>query len=445
MYDAITDFIVSWMGLQSFVYIFFLGYLTLLIYFYGSEKWEKFSDFDKIGFSFLIGLAIWILLIRPLSSYLLFVRNTFFSFNSESYIFAPSLTQQWSSFFILSLAIIGFIGLLRLTNYNKPLYEINEAFELTIRGLFVLWFGVILSLLFFVIALRLADYYRIYLSYLLKILLLNLIFPFAFIFLFLVLNGKLYEYREKLSFGQIKHNKKLRKYIIMAVFVIIIVSPVFGLFLFKPTIQDYGETIHSITNDSRLTIGYIVGYGNTSVPEELICKKYITKEYTLNTKWLSWVPIKPGFTLNSAKRWINGSTSKEYAIINKTYFIVNESRNQEINVTANGFKVIKLSRDKDYDFKIEDRRLGNQTEINFTIINKKPHTLNLGNIMLYLTTDYNLTSYTKTVGIDRVEGVDPKHIRIEADLASNQSGKVTLFLEEIEMNTTDNSNNQNNH
>lgn len=108
----------------------------------------------------------------------------FFSFTNESYIFTASSTQQWTSFIILSVAIVGFIAGLRIINDNKPLYEINEAFELTIRGLFVLWFGVTLSLLFFVIALRLADYYKIYSSYLLKILLLNLIFPFAFIFLF---------------------------------------------------------------------------------------------------------------------------------------------------------------------------------------------------------------------------------------------------------------------
>jgi len=443
MYDAITDFFVSWMGLQSFVYIFFLGYLTLLIYFYGSEKWEKFSDFDKIGFSFLIGLAIWILLIRPLSSYLLFVRNTFFSFTSESYIFAPSLTQQWSSFFILSLAIIGFIGWLRLTNGNKPLYEINEAFKLTIKGLFVLWFGVILSLLFFVIALHLADY-EIYSSHLFKTLLPhNIFFLSLFIFIILVLNGKLYEYREKLSFGQIKHNKKLRKYIIMAVFVIIIVSPVFGLFLFKPTIQDYGETIHSITNDSRLTIGYKINYGAFSVPEELICREYITKEYTINTKMLSWVRVdEPDFIVTDAKRWINKSTSKNYATY-ETYFIVNESRYQEVNVTVNGYRNITLIKDEDYIFEVESRIQGNITEINFTIINKMPRTLYLSDIRLY-TPEYNLTSYTKTVGIDRVEGVDPKHIRIEADLASEQSGKVILVLEKIEMNTTA-KNNQNNH
>jgi len=271
-------------GLQSFVYIFFLGYLTLLIYFYGGEKWEKFSDFDKIGFLFLIGLAIWILLIRPLSLYLLFVWNTFFSFTNESYIATPPSTQQWTSFFILSLAIIGFIGWLRITNDNKPLSEIKEALELTVKVLFELWSKVIiLSLLFFVIALHLADY-EICLSHLLKLILpLNLIFPFAFIFLFLVLNGKLDEYPEKLSFSHIKHNKKLHWYIIMAVLVIIIVSPVSGLFFFKPTIQDHGETIHSITNDFRFTIAYRIDSGYFDVPKELIGREYITKEYTINT------------------------------------------------------------------------------------------------------------------------------------------------------------------
>ena len=432
MYDAITEFFLRYIGIP----LFLLGYFILLIYFYGGEKWEKFSDFDKIGFSFLIGLAIFYLLIAPLFSYLIFVWNTLFSFTNESYIFTASSTQQWTSFIILSVAIVGFIAGLRIINDNKPLYEINEAFELTIRGLFVLWFGVIVSLLFFVIALHLADYYRIYSSYLLKILLLNLIFPFAFIFLFLVLNGKLYEYREKLSFGQIKHNKKLHWYIIMAVLVIIIVSPVFGLFLFKPTIQDYGETIHSITNDSRLTIGYKIDYGAFSIPEELICREYITKEYTINTKMLSWVRVdEPDFIVTDAKRWINKSTSKNYAT-NKTYFIVNESRYQEVNVTVNGYRMIKLIQDENYTFEVEGRELGNMTEIDFTVINKMPRTLHLYNIRLYTPESYNLTNYTKTEGIDRVEGVDPKHIRIEADLASNQSGKVTLFLEEIEMNTT---------
>jgi len=271
----------------------------------------------------------------------------------------------------------------------------------------------------------------------------NIFFLSLFIFIILVLNGKLYEYREKLSFGQIKHNKKLRKYIIMAVFVIIIVSPVFGLFLFKPTIQDYGETIHSITNDSRLTIGYKINYGAFSVPEELICREYITKEYTINTKMLSWVRVdEPDFIVTDAKRWINKSTSKNYATY-ETYFIVNESRYQEVNVTVNGYRNITLIKDEDYIFEVESRIQGNITEINFTIINKMPRTLYLSDIRLY-TPEYNLTSYTKTVGIDRVEGVDPKHIRIEADLASEQSGKVILVLEKIEMNTTA-KNNQNNH
>ena len=136
------------------------------------------------------------------------------------------------------------------------------------------------------------------------------------------------------------------------------------------------------------------------------------------------------------KKWINNSTSKEYTI-NETYFIVNESRWQEVNVTTNGFKIVKITRNKDYDFEVEGNRTnGNITEINFTIKNMMPHTLRLGNIRIYTNEHYNLTNYTKTVGIDRVEGVDPKHIRIAADLKSNQSSKVTLFLEEIEMNTT---------
>jgi hypothetical protein len=391
MYDAITEFIIRYIG--KYIGIpFLLGYLVFLIYFYGGKKWEKFSDFDKTWFSFLIGLIIFCLLIAPLSSYCLFVWNIF-SFTNESYIATPPSTQQWTSFFILSLAIIGFIGWLRITNDNKPLSEIKEALELTVKVLFELWSKVIiLSLLFFVIALHLADY-EICLSHLLKLILPpNLISPFAFIFLFLVLNGKLDEYLEKLSFSHIKHNKKLHWYIIMAVLVIIIVSPVSGLFFFKPTIQDHGETIHSITND------------------------------------------------------INKSTSKNYATNeNETYFIVNESRYQKVSVTVNGFRGIKLIRDVDYDFKIEGRKQGNMTEIDFTIINMMPHTLNLRKINLYTPRSYNLSDWSpKNDGIYDVVDKTPKNKLIFVHLEGNQSSNVTLFLEEIEMNTTANSNNQNN-
>ena len=169
MYDAITEFFVSRLGLPTFVYIFLLGYLILLIYFYGGEKWKDFTDFDKIGFSFLIGLKVWILLIPPFSSYLLFVWNTFFSFSKESYIATPPSMQLWHSFVILFLVIILFIGVLRIVKDNKPLYETNEALELIIKSLLVLWLAVILSLLFFVIALHCAYYYEIYSSHLLKI------------------------------------------------------------------------------------------------------------------------------------------------------------------------------------------------------------------------------------------------------------------------------------
>jgi uncharacterized membrane protein len=309
-------------------------------------------------------------------------------------------------FFILSLAIVGFIGWLRITNDNKPLYEINKTFELTIKGLFVLWVGVILSLLFFAISLHYADY-KICSSHLFKTLLTRNIIPlFLFIFIFFALYGKLYEYIKKISSGQIKHNKKLRNYIIMAVLVIIIVSPVSGLFFFKPTIQDHGETIHSITND---------------------------------TKMLSWVRVDgPDFIVTDAKKWINKSTSKNYATNeNKTYFIVNESRYQKVNVTVNGFRVIELIRDNDYDFEIEGRKLGNQTEIDFTIINMMPHTLNLGKINLHTHRPYNLTDWgPKNDGIYDVVDKTPKNKLIFVDLKGNQSSNVTLFLEEIEMNTT---------
>ena len=426
-------FLARYIG-EKIVFIVPVGVLMFLIHFYGSEKWKDFHDFEKTVFPLLIGLLTFYLLIEPVSSYCLFLWNVF-SFTNESYIATPPSTQQWTSFFILSLAIIGFIGWLRITNDNKPLSEIKEALELTVKVLFELWSKVIiLSLLFFVIALHLANY-EICLSHLLRLILpLNLIFPFAFIFLFLVLNGKLGEYLEKLSFSHIKHNKKLHWYIIMAVLVIIIVSPVSGLFFFKPTIQDHGETIHSITNDSRLTIGYKIDYGAFSIPEELICREYITKEYTISTKMLSWVRVdEPDFIVTDAKRWINKSTSKNYAI-HETYFIVNESRYQEVNVTVNGFRVIELIRDKEYDFEIEDRKLGNQTEINFTIINKMPHPLSLREIKLYTSNSYNLTDYTpKTDGIYDVVDKTPKIKLIFARLKANQSSNVTLFLEKNEM------------
>lgn len=437
MYDVIMGFLARYIG-EKIVFIVPVGVLIFLIHFYGSEKWKDFHNFEKTVFPLLIGLLTFYLLIEPVSSYLLFVWNIF-SFTNESYIFTAPSTQQRSSFFILSLAIVGFIGWLRITNDNKPLYEINKTFELTIKGLFVLWVGVILSLLFFAISLHYADY-KICSSHLFKTLLTRNIIPlFLFIFIFFALYGKLYEYIKKISSGQIKHNKKLRNYIIMAVLVIIIVSPVSGLFFFKPTIQDHGETIHSITNDPGLTIGYKIGYGAFSIPEELICRENITKEYTINTKMLSWVRVDgPDFIVTDAKKWINKSTSKNYATNeNKTYFIVNESRYQKVNVTVNGFRVIELIRDNDYDFEIEGRKLGNQTEIDFTIINMMPHTLNLGKINLHTHRPYNLTDWgPKNDGIYDVVDKTPKNKLIFVDLKGNQSSNVTLFLEEIEMNTT---------
>jgi len=152
---------------------------------------------------------------------------------------------------------------------------------------------------------------------------------------------------------------------------------------------------------------------------------------------LSWVRVdEPDFIVTDAKRWINKSASKEYAI-NETYFIVNESRYQEVNVTVNGFRVIKLIRDVDYDFKIEGRKQGNMTEIDFTIINMVPHTLNLRKINLYTPRSYNLSDWgPKNDGIYDVVDKTPKNKLIFVHLKGNQNSNVTLFLEEIEMNTT---------
>jgi hypothetical protein len=197
MYDVIMGFLARYIG-EKIVFIVPVGVLIFLIHFYGSEKWKDFHNFEKTVFPLLIGLLTFYLLIEPVSSYLLFVWNIF-SFTNESYIFTAPSTQQRSSFFILSLAIVGFIGWLRITNDNKPLYEINKTFELTIKGLFVLWVGVILSLLFFAISLHYADY-KICSSHLFKTLLTRNIIPlFLFIFIFFALYGKLYEYINILS------------------------------------------------------------------------------------------------------------------------------------------------------------------------------------------------------------------------------------------------------
>lgn len=455
MFEAIEEPLVSWFGPQLLLYFFFLGYLILIICFYGGGKWQEFSDFDKIGFSFLTGFATWFLVIQPLSLYLQFIWNTFISFSNESYISAPPSSQHWFSLIILSTWIVLFFLGLRTLNKNKPFSGFDEVIERISKILIGFWIISIFSQLFFYSALRMTIY-SMYSDYLLGMSIFNFLFLFLFI-AFLGLTDKLDVIFEKVK-GMIHsnynrrlffcHNRRLLFCLVVVLVLFIVGIPVTGLLLLNPSIQDHGEIISSIrAADSILDISYRVDDGYFLAPNEIFCEEYASKDYTINTKMLSWVrvPIEPNFTVTSAKGRINKSTSKDYEIY-ETYFIVNESRYQEINVTVEGYRNITLIKDEDYVFEAEGRKFGNQTEINITIINKMAHPLRLNKMEIYTPIPYNLTDWgPKHGGIDGVYEKTSNIKRMFVNLEGNQSSKVTLFLEEIEINSTVNSSDQNGH
>ncbi len=70
------EILIQFITPQILILILASGYIYLVICFFGEEKWKKFTDLDKIAFSFFSGFLLFYLFVVPLSWYFYIIKST---------------------------------------------------------------------------------------------------------------------------------------------------------------------------------------------------------------------------------------------------------------------------------------------------------------------------------------------------------------------------------
>ena len=401
-----------------------LGYLIFILYFYGSEKWNEFSDFDKISFSTVMSFIVLYFLVMPFSWTYIHIYN-FFIFNGESNIISPPQAQFIDTYIAYLSAIVSILFIVRMIS-NGSLYENKKVYTgiyLTVL-FFLLFFATLLC--FFIMSFYMGGYPE----YFIHIRPTSIILSCIFLALFLIVFETTHKNHDKpLSFIDSHLSRSYTKrYAIMAVMIFLIFSVATGMFLFKPSIVENGE---------QVTEMYVELLSVSDMPKHkyINAQKTVEKYYVVKTPILiPWVKIETNLTLKSATGEIEGNYNQYY--INDNYFIVNDSSKQ-VNVTAIGTTEDFYLTDE-LIYSPPDHTFQNETEmVNLTLTNNIPTTINIKEIEIRIDGNYVLTedNFVKTQhfangngGIGGYEqGESTLHLQ-NIHLLENASGTISLIL-----------------
>lgn len=409
---------------ELLTYLIPLGYLTFVLYFYGSKKWnDEFSDFDKISFSMVMSFIVFYFLVRPLSWTCIIIYNFFIS-NNESIVISPSHTQFISTYIVFSFAI--FIISLIIRRISSGSLSENKKVYIGIFktvSFFLLFFMILFC--FFWISLYVGGYFE-YIKYFNSYIFSSCVFLTTFLIILITVDKN--DVIPLSSINNYFDRNDVKRYAIMAVIVLLIFSAITGLFLFKPSIVETNEQITEMNIE-------LLPVSDMPKHKKIVVTEQIEKKYTISTPILiPWVKVKTNLTLESAEGEIDGNKGQYY--INDNYFIIDNSSKQ-VNVTVVGAtEDFYLTDELIYD--INYPRFQNETEIvNLTLTNNMPVKINIKDMEIRFNENYILTedNFVKAQhfanGNGGIRGYEQHGSTIylqNVRLLENASGTISLIL-----------------
>ena len=373
----LTDYLSSIFGKEILVSIIISGYLILLSYFYGTDKWnKKISDFDKFAFAIMIGLTIYYFFAIPMAHFFIFLSapDGYFTVDSDS-------LNRIIFFILLSILIVGVTRI----QLNEPLFSNKGAFSIFFKAFPV--FLIILSFIDFFLRLFLSGVYSDCAPHHSSQLTNNCINPMyilisiiMLLLLFSILHGRkptkcIIERLNQLC------NSKVKCTVIIIVIIVLVLSKPIGT-RFSPSIEEGEISINSYTLEP-----FYVDMTNKNFKGQA----EVEKSYNISTKLNGWIPIEVnGIVITEVVDKINNS--KKY-FSNESYFIVDEhgymdvslvvKGTQDVNLSSTEFKYIYTERGNDFEKEIEIR--------NLTLINNKPCKINIDHIDIRKNINYGMS------------------------------------------------------
>ncbi|MFY1111651.1 MAG: hypothetical protein AB3K77_08235 [Methanosarcinaceae archaeon] len=359
MDDYIMNLAFGNMNKELVLYVLSVGYLSFFTYFYGSEKWSKFTDIDKIAFSLISGFIVLNFLVIPIAYSLKLIYNFFF-FVDESHLLNPISDEKVYNLFLICTILI----LVSFRHYfKKPLYKNEEVHYFIFKIvmfyiIFLILLTIYLEIIFYFI--ENIDYTSYLTPGLLKSTIRLILFISVYIFIHEDLISLIHQYinsvksnfkfdriswlsvivsymviffrRLRSSVSRLKDSIKINFHLdrkkspsakIGFIIAIIAISLFTGYFMLKPSINRSEPEVYEVNVD-------YVAIGADYI--EMEGSKTFTEYYMVRTPLLiPLVKIKVGSAITDAYRTNNRNF--QYDInFEENYFIINNRSKENVTV-----------------------------------------------------------------------------------------------------------------
>jgi hypothetical protein len=323
MEELYLDILFDGFNTKLVSYILISGFLIFTLYYSGSPKWDKFTDFDKISFSVLTGVLLFYFVIVPIS-WLYIYYTDFFMHNYHSFTYtSEEVIEIYKN---ISLMLVTIVFIVKYVSKNS-LYENNDFHEYSVKGVYLIFFIICILFAITTISLAISDYSQYSITFFGLFILIAIVF-FFFIVIYTSThnNLKFYLLDDGLRLAENLEDKK--KSVLMTLLLLTIVSAVFGLIFFNVSISEKGETLNEIQINSL----------NFSEDSSMGGYEVLTKVYDIKMPYLiPWTRISFDHRINAAyttydnslytvKHPFTNNRNLHYIYVNKT------SRRLNLNV-----------------------------------------------------------------------------------------------------------------
>ncbi len=394
------------------------GFLIFFMYFYKSELWEDFSDFDKLSLSIVSGFIIFMGLVVPLARIVFAIHKLIYGLDFVEIESDEIISTYKQIYFdiLLGLFILAFIS-------SKPLYD-NINF---IKKIFVGYFTFIcvLSILYAELTFAmLLSQFRSYIPYISGNISMSIFFMAIFFFVYLAVHKKsnLLIFEEIKLFTMKFRLKKMHS--ILFLLILILLPYVFGTFLFSYKVTENEEHVN-LVSIKKIDLERNV----ISTARELIFRDYSIKMPIL----ISWAKVKPDLILKN--EFVNEDNLKYSILKDENAFVVNKTSNI-VNVTVSLYNDTDISYSKMVMFE-EPTFTNDSLFMNVSLNNYLLHNIEIEELSIPIPEGYTLeeNDFVKTQffanyrgGIQGYSVKDETLFLSYVRLEKNTSGTIMLKL-----------------
>lgn len=347
------------------------GFLIFFMYFYKSELWKDFSDFDKLSLSIVSGFIIFMGLVVPLARIVFAIHKLiygldFVDIESEEII---STYKQIYINILLGLFVLAFIS-------SKPLYDNINIIKKIFVGYFT--FICVLSVLYAELTFAMSlSQFRSYIPYISGNISMSIVFMAIFFFVYLAVHKKsnLLIFEEIKLFTMKFRLKKMHS--ILFLLILILLPYVFGTFLFSYKVMENEEHI-DLVSIKKIDLERSV----ISTGRELIFRDYSIKMPIL----ISWAKVKPDLIL---KNDFDNENNLKYSVLKEeNAFVVNKTSNI-VNVTVSLYNDTDVSYSKMVLFE-EPTFINDSIFMNVSLNNYLSHNIEIEELSIPISEGYTL-------------------------------------------------------